>query len=381
MLIRRALFLTGVVTLAACSGKEPGASHVIGSPTVTSVAKVALTGQDSTPLGNYLYPSKGPDGTFYVSDMVNNHVLVFTPQGKLARTIGRKGSGPGELQGPSANGLVDGGKTLAVFDVSTLQMNLFRADSGSFIRSLRLPGNNVGFNWTVRGDTVLFALAAPPIMARWITSTDSVTALGQAPQRLVDDMMTSLQHGRADVVRLDQGVAALLPTEPGLHLLDQQGTKTGFVNVPSRRRRGEPADLFERARAEQAKGMAGLAPVGSAVVGLRLLSNGELVTVMMDVDQVSTPGETRSLTTTRIFGNYRVWTTLLRPDLSAACVDAPIPVSTEALPLPFFSGDTLWVLSNVEDDAGNLRTGAEGFLLGDAGCEWIPTGGVGPVRP
>ena len=371
-----------IVTLAACKAEQPKPrpGQVDGSPAVSSVAKIPLTESDSAPLGTFLYPSKGPDGTFYVSDMANSRVVVFAPDGKLARTIGRKGGGPGEFQGPAANGLIDGGRALAVSDVSTLLVSLFRADSGSFIRSVRLPGNNVGFNWTVQGDTVLFALAAPSLFARWITTTDSVVALGQAPQRLIDDMGTALSHGRADIARSNRGIVALLPTEPGLHLLDPQGTKTGFVNIPSRRRRGEPVDLFERARAERAKGLAGFAPVGSVVVGLRLLSNGELVTVMMDVDQVGVPKEGQSFSSVRIFGNYRVWATLVRADLSAACVDAPIPVNSDVLPLPFFSGDTLWVLSSVEDDAGSVKRSAEGFLLSDEGCEWIPTGGVGAPR-
>jgi hypothetical protein len=100
---------------------------------------------------------------------------------------------------------------------------------------------------------------------------------------------------------------------------------------------------------------------------------------MLDVDQVGKFSP--EVPTKLIFGNYRVWASLVKADLSAACVDAPVPVETDVVPLPFFSGDTLWILSVKSDTTDQVQTKVEGFLLGEEGCDWIPTGGVGPARP
>lgn len=383
MLDRRALFLLGAAALVACASGEPARKNlnqVAGSPGIEPVASIELAESDSSPMGNYLFPSKRPDGGLYVADMSNSHVLQFDARGNLIRTIGRKGQGPGEFEGPGMNGLVENGRTLAVFDVSSGRMHLMRTDSGSFMRSFMVPGNNIGMNWTLAGDTVLFAMTlSPGLLVRWVLDGDSITTLGKTPQRLLDEPMTVLQHGRAEVARSDRGMVALLQTEPGLQLLDAEGKETGFITIPSRRRRGEPSDLVAKAKAEQAKGMAGLAPVGSAVVGLRRLSNGMLATLMLDVDQIANPTENRP--GTQLFGNFRIWASLVKPDLSAACVDAPVPVTSDVVPLPFFSGDTLWVLSRQTGAGDSVQTKVNGFLLDDGGCDWIESGGIAAARP
>lgn len=39
-------------------------------------------------------------GLIYVSDSINHRILVLQPDGTVARTLGSKGSGPGQLNGP-----------------------------------------------------------------------------------------------------------------------------------------------------------------------------------------------------------------------------------------------------------------------------------------
>ena len=57
------------------------------------------------------------DGRIYVSDLQETQVAVFAPTGKLLSTIGRKGAGPGEFEGPSGPAIgPDGG--LFVRDIS-----------------------------------------------------------------------------------------------------------------------------------------------------------------------------------------------------------------------------------------------------------------------
>ena len=42
------------------------------------------------------------NGKLYVADFVNHRIAIFTLEGQLIRTIGSQGSGPGQLNGPSA---------------------------------------------------------------------------------------------------------------------------------------------------------------------------------------------------------------------------------------------------------------------------------------
>jgi hypothetical protein len=56
-------------------------------------------------------------GRIYASDVMQTHVIVFSPSGTLLATIGRKGQGPGEFEGPSGPALGPDG-TLYVRDVT-----------------------------------------------------------------------------------------------------------------------------------------------------------------------------------------------------------------------------------------------------------------------
>jgi hypothetical protein len=71
-------------------------------------------------------------GIIYVLDSENFHIKVFDPAGKLLRTIGRKGQGPGEFEIPLMMSLVKAKGELAVHQV-TRRMSFFKTD-GTFLR-------------------------------------------------------------------------------------------------------------------------------------------------------------------------------------------------------------------------------------------------------
>lgn len=56
-------------------------------------------------------------GRIYAADLMQTHVVVFSPSGSLLATIGRKGQGPGEFEGPSGPALAPDG-SLYVRDIS-----------------------------------------------------------------------------------------------------------------------------------------------------------------------------------------------------------------------------------------------------------------------
>ncbi|MEO8031579.1 MAG: 6-bladed beta-propeller [Gemmatimonadota bacterium] len=336
---------------------------------------------DHAPLGNYLFVSKSSTGSIYVSDLGNSRVVVFNAAGQIERLIGKKGNGPGEFQAPGVNAMLSGDSLLAVVDAGSRRVSIFRTADATFLRAVTLPTGDVGINWSRKADTATFALnGSTALFARWGWRGDTIQMYGSTPKRLLSDPFTVLQHGRSEAIPTSNGVVALLPTDPGLNILDAAGHATGFVLLPARRRRGEPNDLFKRAAELQAKGgPMGLAPIGSMVVGMHALGSGQLATVTLDVDQLAAASEGHP--GAQLFGNFRLYVSLLSKDLSKSCVDALVPIQTDVAPNPFFTGDTLWVLTRRVTPGDSVQTIVQGFLIGDHGCQWIATGGIGPARP
>lgn len=364
-----------MVFCGACAptGEGRAIEGPTGAPAVRLVATTSLRDSTQAPLGGYLFASRSSAGRILVSDMANSRIVVFGPDGALEHIWGRKGNGPGEFQAPGVN-VVLYDSLLAVWDVAQRQISLLDASDGQFIRAATLPGGDVGVNWTVRGDSALFALGSSPgLFARWEWTTGKASVGGTVPAQLLTDPFTTLQHGRPEIALTAQGIVALLPTEPGVRLLSIDGRDLGLVRLPWVRRKGTPADLFAKAAAARESGPMGLAPVGSAVVGLRALSNGSLLALLLDVEQLAPPREGRP--GAQLFGNFKLFASLIRGDLSAACVDAPVPIDTDVPPFPFFSGDTLWVLTRKVLPADTVLNQVQGFVVGDKGCDWMATGG------
>jgi hypothetical protein len=66
-------------------------------------------------------------------------VLVFGPDGRFVRQVGKRGGGPGEFEAPVSIAIAADG-SLAVFDLAHRNFSIFGAD-GAFRRSVPLPEN------------------------------------------------------------------------------------------------------------------------------------------------------------------------------------------------------------------------------------------------
>ena len=76
-------------------------------------------------------------GRTYVADVGQSHVTVFDDAGAYLRTIGRRGSGPGEFQQPMQIG-IDKADTMFVFDVGLRRLSKFSPE-GRFVVHAMLP--------------------------------------------------------------------------------------------------------------------------------------------------------------------------------------------------------------------------------------------------
>ncbi len=94
-------------------------------------------------------------GNLYVLDRDNAHVVVFGTDGKVLRTVGKRGEGPGELGFPiSMTPLPDGG--LAIMDMASRAISLFDAD-GKYVDLVHSGPSGGGMMLGAGAD----ALAAP----------------------------------------------------------------------------------------------------------------------------------------------------------------------------------------------------------------------------
>jgi hypothetical protein len=91
-------------------------------------------------------------GRIYILDRDANRILVFDDKGKLLRTEGRKGGGPGEMDFPISFAVSSDG-TAAVFDISKHHIVRW-GPAGEVLPELEV-GNFFGGRMYVTGDSVL----------------------------------------------------------------------------------------------------------------------------------------------------------------------------------------------------------------------------------
>ncbi len=83
-------------------------------------------------------------GHFYISDRKEAHIKVFDKEGRYLRTIGRRGQGPGDLDGIGALSIVRTTGELAVGNVLRDCLTFFKAE-GTYLRDLPYGGRHTDF--------------------------------------------------------------------------------------------------------------------------------------------------------------------------------------------------------------------------------------------
>jgi 6-bladed beta-propeller len=99
----------------------------------------------------------------YVLDVLSFRVVVFDSAGRLIRTMGQRGEGPGELSTPQQMAVTGGGEGV-VSDVGRRALVIFRRD-GSFARNVPFAGATLPFGRRLlphpRGGVVRLAMGNP----------------------------------------------------------------------------------------------------------------------------------------------------------------------------------------------------------------------------
>jgi hypothetical protein len=130
----------GAVLLAllfSCAGEEKAeATFDIQLPK----PEILVTG-DSVGLGAYFDLSLDSKGGIWIADVMNNRLLHLAQDGKLIRTIGRAGDGPGEFRGPNEIAVSD--TLVRVYDMFPPAIQDYRPD-GTHLRDHLLPAGVMG---------------------------------------------------------------------------------------------------------------------------------------------------------------------------------------------------------------------------------------------
>jgi sugar lactone lactonase YvrE len=369
-----------VVHLVLLLGCSPGSESSDRLPTSTRGPSVAaldstvLEEPDSLALGRLSFLARDAQRHMYVSDYENGRVLRYAPDGRTLSVIGKKGRGPGELETASTLILLERDTILAVFDGSSRRISLFDARSSAYVRSVKVPITLMGQAWSWKGDTAFFAIHGSPwFLARWSLDGDSVALFSAVPSRLLSAGLFYIMYGRPEAIRRDSEFIVQIPTEPGVQIFNLEGVPVGQVALPASRRLGTPPNVVEDHKRLQRSGQR-FQFLASAPYGMQVLSSGHIAVLQVDVEVLRPPPNPE-------FGNFRLFVSLLSPDLSQACVDAELPFKTDATPAPIFVGDTLFALSRLVTEENRVRNVIHAFRVSSEGCEWVPTGGRQPARP
>lgn len=112
----------------------PAQDKLLPGQPVTQFAIGAEDGEDWELLSRVAQVVFDREENLYVLDAGNHRVLVFNPQGKFVRRIGKQGGGPGELMAPVGLAITSAGE-IAVTDLGRPAVSLFKKD-GTFIKNI-----------------------------------------------------------------------------------------------------------------------------------------------------------------------------------------------------------------------------------------------------
>ncbi len=204
--------ILGIVLIGGCESASGAVdeplSEIIAEAGDTTVIRVAVAPLDIGVTGNHrvtelrsdldLVPAEVSNvidvATFAdgrVAVLTPENVQVFSPEGELLTTLGRKGSGPGEFRYPVA--LVTVGRKVAVLQVLANRgiLSVFDGSTGQVLRTEEVGAGGDWMSYLNRGPALFQDFPARSGTEDWsrrlsTRSDSSIVAYVQPPEPLVD---------------------------------------------------------------------------------------------------------------------------------------------------------------------------------------------------
>lgn len=294
-------------------------------------------------LGSYL--AAAADGEVLVADRTHDVVIAFARGGRERRRFGRRGDGPGELNGVSTVLAAD--SLVLVEGYRSRRVTAFHRQSGLPLGYVKYGGDvermlliRDTVYLATRGtpdSTVLAALAVPSL------SRSAVSAASPIPLKRPTAYFTYPQLVLFEGAAMDQWRDTLAMAFGGLNLVrvtDRRTRASTDVEVPARLRAGSKPDSLARYFVDPASRLADQYRTVSDVRLLQRLSTGRVMLVHADL-RLEDPGNGRSPS---IETGY---VSVIDLTSRQACVDARLDVPGSETVRVTAEGDTLLVVDQV----------------------------------
>ncbi len=375
-----ASFLSAAAIIAACRADDPALQTVEGDvqddggPALALIDSITLQESDSTYIG---FPAIGftvdDRGYIYVPDMFGKRLYRFNPDGRLDRTFGAPGRGPGEFGSMGPATIVHDS---IVLQGTSRQLVAFHRENGRYLFTRRTQGYVL--HGLVHADTAYLAyfdygtrrgllkLAERRLLAPDSEAIPQVLQATMLPvPREYDEFPELVTLSGSTVAVWSDSMAAGFGGTQHLRMLSTDGTLHREAEIPVRRRRGAPHGAYEVYKPGPISFKAHVEAV-SSLRQIWRVPDGRIVALVVDgwVEEVG--GQETS------FGT--AWISLVDLGGSRACVDTRLPFPGTDKPRATMRGDTLYALDHIEvpGDSLTLRVIVRRYLVRDEGCEWLP---------
>lgn len=353
------------IRVALALAAVPAAS-VAQAPTLSLVDSVRVVESASVFLSRPTRIHVSARGSYFVVDQQEGRVVEVAPTGRIARVLGRKGRGPGELIQPAA--LASSADTLlSVVDLGQRQLVSWDLRSGAPLSPIPLQGWLPQIQY-VRGELRIGVLASDASTTVYSPAPDGSRrgADGALPYPYRRNPI--LMSGFGGVFFADDGDKAYAVFDVANSVFSwRRGSHSAEARpLPVSTRKGLRPGLFDELVNDPSKA-ASLAYDRSMPHGLYVIGPDRLVLVTLD----GSPGPTG------FTGRFHASVIDMRA--LRGCVDAPVPAAPEPLASITVSGDTLVVLQQLEGADGEIATWIHRYRIGTEGCRWQPLGAQTPV--
>lgn len=312
--------------------QQPVQKRPASDVSLTSFATVRLKDRDTAYIGKANALAVSAKGEFFVTDMLSRRVLRFDPEGTFIGSIGRRGGGPNEFEGPSWLTSIDD-STLAIVDLLRRQAVLWDLPSDKARTRFGLPGMTSPL---VHSNGMLYAAAADvehgTAGIRWRTP-------GEAPEQLgkVLDVYKDRFWSIWGTVAIDVSGDSIMyfgGRSEFVVVADSLWQPRDSLPIPRVARRGVPAKIDY-----SLSGGRNIYDIGDQLsnpFGLYVLSGGRYAVFHLDASV------TKSNT---VIG--QVFMTVVNTKGGEKCVDVLVPShDANTIPRISFVDDTLFVLDH-----------------------------------
>jgi hypothetical protein len=343
--------LLAMLGTVACADARSESHGVV----LDSVATVVLAEPDSVPMNRIIDLLHSADGSWYLSDNGNDRVSHFSGQGAYLGHLGGPGQGPGEFEAPQDIVQLST-DTIAVADKLAQRITLFvNGEADTAINLPVSPQSLVVLDHTGWIEDV--DVSSGTGLLRWDRRDNTFAHFAPVPSDFTDGSVLAATFGSGATVAWPDSVLLLLDGYAWARLYGPDGTVLDSFTVPRRLRRGTPVDLAQRLATQ--RDFAGMFSAASWLFGSADIGNGWVALMHGDQDYDMA---------SRKIVNPRGYLTLLNRSTHQACVDLPMPVSGDVLPVVAFEQDTLHILDRRITDVGGLTNTITSYLLHPDAC-------------